>query len=268
MARRFTEEEAQRVFARAAERQHAHAAPPDGLTLAELQEIGRAAGLDPERVAAAVVESAAFGPTAPPASFFGVSVEPRASRVVPGEVTDEAWEQMVNRLRRTFRSKGTPVELGRVREWSSGLKSNLHVSLEPVEDGTLIALETSRAEEAKSLRSVPATVGAFVVLLSLLFGFGDFDLYVWIIPALLVLGAAASMIIGRQVLSAWSEKHQGQFDALLDQFELIVRDAEAEASPPESHPAHAKDAGAGRLDIDALPDAAEGGAAPRRRDRA
>ena len=219
------------MFARAAERQHARAAPPDGLTLAELQEIGRQAGLDPEHVAAAVAESDASGPTAPPASYLGVSVEPRASRVVPGEVTDEAWEQMVNRLRRMFRSKGAPVELGRVREWSSGLRSNLHATLEPVEGGTLVALETSKAEEAKGLRSLPATAGVFVVLLSLLFGFGDFDLYVWIVPTLVVLGTALSMVVGRQVLSAWSEKRQDQFDALLDQFELILRDT----APPVRH---------------------------------
>ena len=202
MPRRFTEEEAERVFARAAARQHAHSTPPDGLTLAELQQIGREAGLDPEHVVAAVAETDAVGTPVPSASYLGVPVEPRASRLFEGEVTDEAWEQMVTRLRRTFRSKGMPVELGRVREWSSGPQSNLHVSLEPVEGGTLVSLETSKAQVAKDMGSTPATAGAFVALLSLLFAFGDFDLYVWIIPLVLVLCTAAIMALVRRSLSS------------------------------------------------------------------
>lgn len=253
MPRRFSEEEAERVFARAAERQHAHAAPPDGLTLAELQQIGREAGLDPAHVSAAVAETDALGAVAPSATYLGVPLEPRASRLLVGEVYDETWEQMVNRLRRTFRSKGAPVELGRVREWSSGLQSNLHVSLEPAEGGTLLTLETSKAETARGLASLPASAGVFVVLLSLLFGFGDFDLTVWIVPLLLVLGTAVAVVAGRQSLAAWSEKRQAQFDALLDQFELVHRKASvpqtaSEAAPPEDL------GGAGRLDLDDLPE--------------
>ena len=53
MARTFTEAEAQRVFARVAERQRAQAPADGGLTLEDLEDAARAAGLDPSLVASA-----------------------------------------------------------------------------------------------------------------------------------------------------------------------------------------------------------------------
>src|SRR5690606_34000637 len=64
--RRYTEAELHAIFERAAKRQEearrAEAASHGGLTLAELQEIGEASGIDPAHVAAAAAELSAPKP--------------------------------------------------------------------------------------------------------------------------------------------------------------------------------------------------------------
>ncbi len=273
MPEHFSEDEARRIFARAAERQRTETPGPDGLSLSELQEIGAAAGLDPAHVAAAVaeVQLAAVRPSPEARAFLGAPVEVRASRVLSAPVTDEAWEQMVARLRKTFDAKGTPTDVGRVREWtgtnSRGGLSNLQATVEPVEGGARVTLETSRAEEAKGLRAAPVAVVGMAALFSAFFVFGEFEPMAWVLPAFLLAAGAIMAIGGRVAFARWSAERARQFDALLDQFELIVRDAAPEGESLED-PAGAVPASP-PLDLDALepPEGARGADASRRRAR-
>ena len=248
----FTEDEARQIFARAAERQHAVASRGEGLSLDDLQAIGAEAGLDPEHVAAAVAELRS-GPAVEPVVVAGVDLTPRVVRVLPGELTDDAWADLVGRLRRTFGAKGVPSEIGRVREWTSGPTSRLHVVAEPVEGGTRVTMETSKAHEAAGLRGVIPFAVFMSLALSALFVFGDFDATVWILPVL-TLGLCAAIYVGvRAWLARWSDRRRGQFESLMDQAELLVR---AEASTAAEAP---------RLDLDALAEPEHGPDAPARR---
>ena len=116
MARTFTEAEAQKVFARVAEKQRATGRVPDGeLSLADLEEAARAAGLDPALVASAAAEIDA---PALRRGLFGAPVETVGQRVVRGHVPDEAWEEMVAAARTEFGRTGTAGLVGRTREWT------------------------------------------------------------------------------------------------------------------------------------------------------
>ena len=273
MPDRFSEDEARQIFARAAERQHVADEAPAGLSLSELQEVGAAAGLDPAHVAAAVAEvrGGAGAPAAPPATFLGVDVEPRAVRVLPGEVTDEVWERMVSRLRQTFGSKGTPTDVGRTREWTSGPNSNLLVTVEPTDAGARVTLKTSKASGAARNRVVFGLFAAMAVLAAAVrVVSGDAgDPGFWVFVSVLVATAVGLPLLGRQSQARWARRRRGQFHALLDQFELIVRDA-SEAAPPEALPAREAQDGAGRLDVDALdaPPTPDAERTARRRSRA
>lgn len=80
-----SEDEARRVFAEAARATPAEA-PERGLCLAELQEIGRAAGLDPAAVAAVGLRDAV-----PDVPMWGATpLAIRRSRAVPGTLSDDA----------------------------------------------------------------------------------------------------------------------------------------------------------------------------------
>ena len=244
----FTEEEAQRIFARAAERQHTANDAAPGFSMEELQEIGQAAGLSPEHIAAAVadVKAAAISPTLG-RTVMGIQTDVRRSRVVPGELTDEIWDGMVSRFRRTFKTQGITGRVGRAREWtgtnSSGGLSNLHVVAAPVEGGTQMTLETSRTEEARQIKWLPvafAFLSAFFPLIGMAKGKLD-EPVLWVFSALILATGVLGFFGSRRGYQRWSETRQGEFDALLDQFELRVRtDSEpasiASPAPPVSEP--------------------------------
>jgi hypothetical protein len=227
----FTGEEAQRIFARAAEKQHSAEDVSPRLSLEELKEIGQAAGLSPEHVATAVAEMRTD--PAPPnesTKVLGVQTEIRRSRILPGELTDEMWNGMVSRLRRTFTTQGITADIGRSREWtgtnSKGDLSNLHLEAVPVEGGTRVTLETSKTDEVRQMKWVPLPFAALATLF-LFIGAAKDKPAVWALALFFAVVSAAIHIGTRRDYGAWSKRRQGEFDALLDHFELMMLNAKA-----------------------------------------
>ena len=112
----FTEEQAQRIFARAAERQHEAGGEAPGFSLDELREIGQAAGLSAEHIAEAAAEVEAMTPGEMAREAHGVRTAVRRVRVLPGPLTDEVWQGMVAALRRTTNARGFTSDVGAARE--------------------------------------------------------------------------------------------------------------------------------------------------------
>lgn len=126
--RRFSREEIQEIFRRAAERQAKKRESDDGLTLDELQQIGEESGISPEHIAAAVQEfdrpeSETVAPPEPTdvprgiERFYGMTSSARFERVLPGRVDDAAWSDIVAALESTFQNKGKTTTAGPLREW-------------------------------------------------------------------------------------------------------------------------------------------------------
>ncbi|PAP78339.1 hypothetical protein [Rubrivirga marina] len=252
----FTEDEARQIFARAAERQHAVEARGEELSLEELQAIGAEAGLDPAHVAAAVAELR-DGPPTEPVVAAGVDLTPRVVRVVPGELTDDVWAQAIARFRRTFGAQGIPTEIGRVREWTSGEQSNLRVVAEPAEGGTRLTFSTSKAHDAGGLRGLVPISAGFALLLSLLFGFGDFEPMVWVIPVLTLGMGAAIYFSVRASLKRWSDRRQREFEGLADQVDLLVRSETGEADRLGASGGTGRGTAVPRLGLDGLAEAGD-----------
>ena len=277
----FNEDEARRIFARAAERQHQADDAPPGLSLEELQEIGSAAGLSPEHVAAAVAEIRGTSPAVEPPAVWGIETDIRRSRVLPGPLTDEAWEGMVSRLRRTFKTKGITADVGRTREWTGtghgGGLSNLHVVVEPVEGGTRVTLETSKSEEVRQAKNVPWLIAVFLLIFPALGAFTGklADPKLWVLTSIFSAMVAALAYAMHRTYRTWSERRQGEFDALLDQFELLaygarssgpVSEASLETDPSAPPLPLDGESGTAPLGLDALgdaPEAASGESRPR-----
>lgn len=250
MSRRFSEEEAQRIFARAAERQRATRVSDVGLSLADLEEAARAAGLDPALVAAAAaeVDTPAAAPTR---TLAGAPVETVATRIVPGTLTDDVWAELVSAARSEFSNAGMAGQIGRFREWtavSGGTKHGVTTRLaaEPVPGGIRVTLSQSVRDGvlgltiASAIQAVMAVVFAVVAMTS---GNPEF----WI-PTAMMAGFALFFGGGVQVgTRMWQRRRAEQFDRLLDRFELVARTS---ADDVRDEPA----AEGGRLDLDALPD--------------
>ncbi|MBX6365680.1 MAG: hypothetical protein IRZ00_17570 [Gemmatimonadetes bacterium] len=147
--RRYSDEEIARIFeAAAATREPAAAtgsSSADGLTLAELQAIGREVGVAPARIAEAAAALDAQRALPARRSHLGMPIS--AGRVVdlPRAPDDREWELLVAELRRTFHANGKERSGSVVRAWRNG---NLHACIEPTEHGHQLRLGTLKGDAA------------------------------------------------------------------------------------------------------------------------
>src|SRR4051812_47248323 len=137
--RRYTEEEVDSILKQAAEAQTSQGSllPADqGMTLSQLQEIAREAGISPEAVqlAARNVNSV---PAAATQRFLGLPLGVARTVELDRKLTDDEWDQLVADLRTTFNARGVVSQEGSLKTWRNG---NLHVYLEPAANGSRLRL--------------------------------------------------------------------------------------------------------------------------------
>jgi hypothetical protein len=104
----------------------------DGLTLRQLQEVGREVGVPPDRTATAVAAFEGQGEMVPRGTTLGLPTSVGRIVPLPRSPTDHEWELLIAELRTTFGGKGEVTSHGSLREWSNG---TLHVFLEPTASG-------------------------------------------------------------------------------------------------------------------------------------
>lgn len=171
--RRYSDDEVAAIFARAAE---GAPAPPagapqsDGLTLAQLQDIGREVGIAPESVAAA---ARALVP-APPRelrTFLGLPIGVGTTVTLERKLTEDEWEQLVVELREVFNARGTMSGSGGFRQWTNG---NLQALLEPTPTGQRLRLRTTNGQLRRMLGVGTAALGFAGVITVASAGSGGF----------------------------------------------------------------------------------------------
>jgi hypothetical protein len=207
--RTYDDDEVREIFAVAARRELANPQPTaaPGLTLAELQEIGREAGLDAGEVAraAAALETRAL--EAPARTSMGMPIEVIRVVPLPRAPRDAEWEQLVGELRATFGARGRLATQGGLREWANG---NLHACVEPSGNGYRLRLGTLKGD-ARSLNAVAGAgfVAGAVGLGSALFGGAPQDVFV---PAFLAASAIAAFGANILRLPRWADTRRRQMD--------------------------------------------------------
>ena len=143
--RRFNEEEVAAIFEHAAEAQQAarrQLPSGEGMTLADLQEIGREVGLSPELIAQAA-RSVAQGGRSTSRHFLGFPIGVGRTVDLGRKLTDAEWDRLVVDLRETFDARGTLRQEGSFRQWTNG---NLQALLEPSGDGHRLRLRTLKGD--------------------------------------------------------------------------------------------------------------------------
>ena len=227
--KRFTEDEARRIFARVAERQVRATPHEPGLSLEEMQEAARASGLDPALVAAVAREMMAGDDGDEIPTFWGAPLTVRKTRVLPVSVDDDGWAEIVGVLRQQFSSPGAPTDLGRQREWTSSTGSHdtpLHFTLVPTEGGTTVTLEQTIAQHSKGANwLLPMTILPTMALAAIFHLTGDVGAGIWFLPILA--GAVVGTILAslRWAWGSWARKTDRQFERALDRVEIAARDA-------------------------------------------
>ncbi|MGD2067359.1 MAG: hypothetical protein PVI57_01640 [Gemmatimonadota bacterium] len=171
--RRFTEREMARIFERAAsierkepDRQRPSddallPAGPRGLTLTQLQEIGREVGIRPEHISRAVGE---LNRPLPPGleALWGPPRLNRAIRSVDGRLDERGMARLVRVVEERVPAQGTVSEaLGAVRWTAHQRHLDRQVSLEPEGEETLIRVEERYSGAiAGIVHGLPAGYGA------------------------------------------------------------------------------------------------------------
>ncbi|MEP6493940.1 MAG: hypothetical protein ABJF01_14760 [bacterium] len=139
--RRYDDEETAAIFRTAAEglqTQPQQVARNDGLSLAELQAIGREVGISPDAVAqAAVALDVQSG--ASQRTVLGFPIGVTRTVTLERRITDAEWERLVVRFREVFQARGATRSDGALRQWTNG---NLQILLEPTETGHRLRFAT------------------------------------------------------------------------------------------------------------------------------
>lgn len=143
--RRFNEAEVAAIFERATEAEQSSQLPrpsSEGMTLAQIQEIGREVGISPEQVNYAARTIEAVGQ---PASrkFLGLPIGVGLDVDLGRKLSDGEWERFVVDLRETFAARGKLTQQGSLRQWTNG---NLQALVEPTETGDRIRLRTVKGD--------------------------------------------------------------------------------------------------------------------------
>jgi hypothetical protein len=233
--RRFDEAEVAAIFERATAREASggrQLVPTGerGLTLGQLQDIGREIGVAPDAIADAVAALAHGGRTAT-RRFLGVPVGVEHIVPLPRRLTDEEWERLVVALREVFDARGVVKQEGSLRHWRNG---NLQALLEPTEGAQRIRLRTFKGDAPGMITGGLAISGVTGIGLvsAMLTGAAASD--VGMASALAVAAVGGAAMLGLTVLRQlpWARRRREQMA------EVAARAASlARIGPQDSRPA-------------------------------
>lgn len=221
--RKYKDEEVREIFDLAARGDHVGRpalSDEGGLTLSQLQEVGREVGMEPERVAEAAFAIDTRRELLPRGTYMGVPTSVGRIVDLPRALTDREWEVLVGDLRETFGAKGKVMSRGGVREWTNG---NLHAFVEPTATGHRLRLRTHKGN-AKAL-IVAGTMGLILgVLLTAFFFLEQLGRASLVLPVLMAVLGSGVLASSAFRLPRWAQEREGQMEyiagrvgALLDE---------------------------------------------------
>jgi hypothetical protein len=224
--RRYRDSEIREIFelAQRSEDAGVRALPAgDGLTLAELEEVGREVGLPPDRLARAVAEFEGRGEVAPRGTSLGMPTSVGRTVPLPRPPTEREWELLIAELRTTFGVKGEVTSQGGLREWSNVY---LHAFIEPTADGYRLRL----ADTISGAAAIPVIGGFFIAFALLIFMVllgKDDPGFRFVGPAFFALIGSGAIVASRLALPRWADQRE-------EKMEHITQWATALIGPPES----------------------------------
>lgn len=206
--RRFNEEEVAAIFKQATEaKQTPQRELPsgEGLTLAEIQEIGRQVGISSELVTQAASSLVQAG-TPTSRTMFGLPIGVGRIVDLDRNFSDAEWDRLVVDLRETFQARGRLTQEGSFRQWTNG---NLQVLLEPTGNGSRIRLSTIKSSSIRLMNTGRVLLGvAAVTTIASLIGGSSVARMSWV--AEMVFLAGTMFTVGAVQLSGWAALRRDQ----------------------------------------------------------
>jgi hypothetical protein len=228
--RRYNDEEIAEIFQRASEGPQGASlqrAGDEGMTLAELQGIGREVGISPEAVELAA-RSLEVRPSAAARTLLGMPIGVQRTIVLDRKLTEAEWEQLVVELREVFGARGVVSSSGSFRQWTNG---NLQALLEPTPTGHRLRLMTVKGNAAVSIASGLMMLGTSAVMAISAAGTGQLGHVLPMVSLISLLGAG---IAGGTVLRlpSWARLRGRQMDAITTRLALETKPGDPNRLPP------------------------------------
>ena len=219
--RHYNDEEVAAIFRAATEGSESRALPDaraDGLTLSDLQAIGREVGISPNAISLAA--QSLGRPSGPAHTFLGFPVGVERTVALNRRLTDTEWDLLVVELRQVFRARGTVRAEGSLREWSNG---NLHALLEPTHTGYQLRLGTFKGDARASVALGGLMLGMSAVMSVMIAGGGRLADAALGIVAFASIGAAF-IANGTVRLPSWARLRQQQIDGIVERLAAKTQD--------------------------------------------
>jgi len=219
--RRYSEDEVAAIFERATEEQHRHAVRPssstEGLTLKELQEIGRDVGISPELVTSAA-RSLEVGAPSPRRTLLGLPIGVGHAVELERTLTDAEWHQLVVEMRETFDARGRLKDEGAFKQWTNG---NLEVLLEPTATGQRLRMRTLKGSATGQIVGGGALLGFSAFILVEMLATGTLaDRFVGLVTIVAIgLGLLVPAVVQ---LPGWASRRQRQMEQIAQRAMLMA----------------------------------------------
>jgi hypothetical protein len=211
--RRYTEEEVAQIIQRAAENQQStkhQLVPVEGLTLTELQEIGREVGISPE-----LMRAAANALDAPPQRgsrrWLGLPIGVSRTIELDRRLSESEWERLVVDLRETFDARGSVRSEGSFKQWTNG---NLQALVEPMGTGDRVRLRTIKGNMRNVIRGGLALLGGSGVIAFIYSLTGNVRTDNLETLGILALTGLAMLTLPAFVLPSWARERRLQMDEI------------------------------------------------------
>jgi hypothetical protein len=216
--RRYTDDEVREILGRAtspdeADRPAVGRSDETGLTLAELQSIGREVGIEPTQIAHAAAALDRAGRRVPRRKLLGMPVGVGLVVDLPRAPTDREWEILVSELRQTFEAKGRVESHGDLRSWTN---SRLHAHVEPTPTGYRLRLGTlkSNAFIMDAAGFAGLVIGGFTLVTSGLADLAE--------PMIMATMGAAAIVANRIRIPPWARTRERQMEYIAERASQLV----------------------------------------------
>ncbi|HEY8310142.1 MAG TPA: hypothetical protein VIG47_06270 [Gemmatimonadaceae bacterium] len=228
--RRYDEEETAAIFRVAASglpMQQQQLSRHEGLTLADLQRIGREVGISPEAVAHASI-ALDVQRAASQRTYLGIPIALSRTVAIDRELTDSEWERFVVQLREVFHARGATRSDGALRQWTNG---NLQVLFEPTETGYQLRFATFNARARSAIGAGLVAIGvtaASAIAVAITGNLGP------ALPGLASIGIVGIGMVANSALRlpGWARLRGSQMETLATQMARVYGASDQQASLP------------------------------------
>jgi hypothetical protein len=147
-----------------------------------------------------------------------MDIEVGRTLLIARNLSDREWAQLVAELRNTFQARGRVTEQVDLREWSNG---NLHVAVEPVEQGYRLRLGTVKGD-ATGINALGITglVAGATAAISL--GAAGELAQALMVPAIFGAGGVAAFLTNWIRLPRWRQQREKQFEYITTKVKAMM----------------------------------------------